>query len=80
MTQVLHPKTWVYFTSCLPLRFFILPPKVVQEAIMADINDLVQEFWRTSSDGDVGASFLAMRRLFEILQECFNLFFILKVV
>ena len=40
---------------------------------MTDINDLVQEFWRTSSDRDVGASFFAMRRLFEILQECFNI-------
>ena len=48
---------------------------------MTDINDLVQEFWRISSDADVGASFFAMRRLFEILQEilrrypdvCFNI-------
>ena len=34
---------------------------------MTDINDLVQEFLRTSSD--VGASFFAMRRLLEILQR-----------
>ena len=42
---------------------------------MTDIsNDLVQEFWRTSSDGDVEASFSAMHpsRLFEILQKCFD--------
>ena len=39
---------------------------------MTDINDLVEEFWRTSSDIDVGASFFAMRRLFEILQRCFD--------
>ena len=37
---------------------------------MTDINDLVQEFWRTSSDKDVGASFFAMRRLYEILHRC----------
>ena len=73
ITRLLHPITWKYFTSRLPDRF-IRSPKVVKEAIMADINDLVQEFWRTSSDGAVGAgseSFFAMRRLFENLQECF---------
>ena len=37
---------------------------------MTDINDLVQEFWRTSSDRDIGASIFAMRRLFEILETC----------
>ena len=37
---------------------------------MTDINDLVQEFWRTPSDGAVGTSFFAMRRLFEILRHC----------
>ena len=41
------------------------------EAIMADINDLVKEFWSTSRDGTVGASLVAMHRLFEILQRCF---------
>ena len=40
---------------------------------MTEINDLVQEFWRTSSDGFVGASFFAaMRRLFEILERYFD--------
>ena len=68
-TRVLHTTTWDYFTSCLPDRFG-RSPKVVKEAIMADINDLVQEFCRTSSD--VAASFLAMRRLLEILQNCFD--------
>jgi hypothetical protein len=48
-------------------------PKIVKEAIMTDINDLVQEFWRTSSDGAVGATFFAMGRLLKILQECFNI-------
>ena len=37
---------------------------------MTDISDLVQEFWRISSGGAGGPSFFAMRRLFEILQEC----------
>ena len=41
---------------------------------MADINGLVQEFWKTSRDGADGASFVAMRRLFEILRECFDNF------
>ena len=35
---------------------------------MTDINDLVQEFWRISSDGDVGTSLSEMRRLYEILE------------
>ena len=41
---------------------------------MADINNLMQEFW-TSSDGagGPGASFFAIRRLFEILHESFNM-------
>ena len=39
---------------------------------MTDINELVQEFLMTSSDGAVGASLFAMRRLFEILQKCFD--------
>ena len=38
---------------------------------MTDIDDLVQEFWRTASDG-VGASLFAMRRLGEILQKCLD--------
>jgi hypothetical protein len=71
ITRVLHTATWHFFTSLLSARFTI-SPKVVKEAIMADINELVHEFWRTSSDGTVGASLVAMRRLFEILQECLN--------
>ena len=72
ITRVLRPKTWVFFCKSLPERF-IHSPKVVKEAIMTDIDDLVQEFWRTSSDRDVGASFSAMCHLFEILQQCFNI-------
>ena len=37
---------------------------------MTDINDLVQEFWRTSSDEDIGACFVEMRCLYEILKGC----------
>ena len=40
---------------------------------MTDINDLVQEFCRTSSDA--GASFFAMRRLLKILQMIFEVCF-----
>ena len=69
-TRVLHPATWVYLTSQPPNRF-IRSPKVVKEAIMTDINDLVQEFRKTSRDG-VGAAFFAMRHLFRILQECYD--------
>ena len=71
ITRVLHTKTWDYFASRLPSHFNSCPEEV-KEAIMTDIDDLVQEFWRTSSDVD-GASFFAMRRLFEILQRCFKL-------
>ena len=68
ITRVLHAATWDYFTSCLP-DLFSCSPKVVKEAIMTDINNLVQEFWRTSSDGAVGASSFEMRCLLEILQK-----------
>jgi hypothetical protein len=71
ITRVLHTTTWDYFTSRLPDRFSS-SPKAVKEAIMTDINDFVQEFRRTSSDGAVGASFFPMRVLLEILQDCFN--------
>ena len=64
-----HTSTWDYFNSRLPDRFFC-SPKVVMEAIMTDFNDFVQEFLRTSSDGDVGASFFELRRLHGILEGC----------
>ena len=70
-TRVLHAATWEYFISHLPERFS-RSPKVVKEVIMMGVNDLVQEFWKTSSDRAVGASFFEMRRLFEILQKCFD--------
>ena len=68
ITRILHTETWDYFISHLP-EHFSSSPKVVKEAIMTDINDLVQEFWRNSSDGAVGASFFEMRRLYEILNK-----------
>jgi hypothetical protein len=72
ITRVLRTTTWNYFTSRLPVRFS-RSSKEVKEAIMTDINDLMQEFWTSSDhDGVVGASFFAMRRLFEILQKCFD--------
>ena len=71
ITRVSHAATWDYFTSYLP-EHFSSSSKVVKEAIITDINDLVQEFWKVSSDGTVGASFFEMRRLFEILQKCFD--------
>jgi hypothetical protein len=67
ITRVLHTTTWNYFTSRLPDRLSC-SPKEVMEVIMTDINDLVQVFCDSSSD--VGASFFAMRRLLEILQDC----------
>ena len=68
ITRVPHTSTWKFFTSHLPYRLS-RSPKVVKEAILADINDLVREFWSTSSDGAVGASFFGMRRLYEILES-----------
>ena len=70
ITRVLHTTTWDFFTLRLP-DHFCSSPKVVKEAIMTDLDNLVQEeFWRTSSDRDVG---FAMRRLYEILHRCSNI-------
>ena len=71
---VLHGITWGCFTADLPDKF-IRSPKVVKEAIMKDIHDLVQEFWRTSSDEVNGESIFAMRRLHEILRRCLEVCF-----
>ena len=65
-----HTTTWNYFTKSLSDRF-IRSPEVVMEEIMTDINDLLQDFW-TSSNGAVGTSFFAMRRLLGILKKCFD--------
>ena len=40
---------------------------------MTDIDALVEEFWRTLTDGAVGVSFFKMRRLLEILKQCLNM-------
>ena len=72
ITRVLHTTTWGYFTESLAFCF-IFSPTVVKEEIMADINDLVQEFRMSSRDGAVGESFVAMCRLLKILQVCFDI-------
>ena len=77
MSRVLHTSTWDYFTERLPDRF-IHSPKVLKKAIKANINDLVQELWRTSSDRILGASFLPLRRLFGILQDILEVCFVLN--
>ena len=51
---------------------FCRSSKVAKETIMTDIIDLVQEFWRISSDRDIGASFFAIRRLYEISHRWSN--------
>ena len=71
-TRVLHTTTWDYFTSRLPDRFSH-SSLAVKEALMTNIDDLVQEFWRTSKN--VVPSFYAMRRLLEILHDCFEVCF-----
>ena len=72
INQVLHTATWDFFTSHLP-NHFGRSPKVVNEATMTEINDLVQDFWKTSSDGVDEESFVPMFRLLEILQKCFRI-------
>ena len=46
---------------------------------MVDINDLVQEFWRTSSDKAVGASILPLRHLLGIFQDILKVCFVVSV-
>ena len=68
ISQAPHAATWDYLISHLP-DHFIGSPNVVKEAIITDIKDLVQEFWRTSIDEVNGESIFAMRRLHEILRQ-----------
>ena len=68
-TTRVHTTTWDYFSKSLSHRL-IRSPELVKEEIATNINDLVREFW-SSSNGAVGASLLAMRRLFEILLRYF---------
>ena len=72
ITRVLHTTTWNYFTDKLAFRFAD-SPFAVKEEIIADINDLVQEFRMSSRDGAVGESFVAMYRLLKILHVCFDI-------
>ena len=74
ITRVLHVATWSYFTFHLR-DHFIRSSKVVKEAIMTDINNFVQEFWRTSTDDLNGESIFGMRRLHNILQSCLKVCF-----
>ena len=69
ITRVPHTTIWHYFTSRLPYRFS-RSLEVVKEAIMTDINNVLQEFWRTSSDAE--PSLFAMRCLLDILQTCLD--------
>ena len=71
--RVLHTATWDYFTLGLP-GYFNRSSKVVKEAIMTDISDLVQEFkfWRSDGTVTVGAFFFPMRHLFKVLEICVN--------
>ena len=71
-TRNLHTATWNFFSFDLSYRF-CHSPKAVKKDIIKDINNLVQEFWRTSSDGAIGAPFLEMRHLLEILRRCIGL-------
>ena len=73
ITRFSHTTTWDYFTESLE-DCFIRSPKVVKEEIITDVSELVQEFRMTSNDGAVGESFkfFAMRRLVEVLEQCFD--------
>ena len=80
-TTCVHTRTWDYFNkSILVPHRFVHSPKLVMEEIVTNVNDLVQEFW-TSSNGAVasGASLIAMRRLYEVLLEYYNVCFDISV-
>ena len=76
---VLHITTWDYLTRSLPDRFNN-SPKGVKKIVVKDMNDLVQELWRTSRDRNVEVPFVAMRRLHKIclaiFEVCFNIIFV----
>ena len=78
ITCVLNTAAWKFFTTDLPRRFS-RSRKVVVKAIMTDINDLVQEFWRTSSDKAVGASIFPLRHLLRIFQDILRVCFVVFV-
>ncbi|KAF8816522.1 hypothetical protein BYT27DRAFT_7154559 [Phlegmacium glaucopus] len=58
-TRLPHSATWYYVQSHLPWHF-IESPKRVRDAIMMDINELIQEFWKISNNGAIGVFFTAM--------------------
>ena len=71
---VLRAATWSFFASHLPSHFSY-SPKLVKEAIMADINGLMQDSWKTSDCNEAGRkSYLAMWHLLDVLQECLYIF------
>ena len=76
ITRVLHAATWNYFILFLP-DHFIRSSNVVKEAIMTDIHEFVQEFWRTSTDGADGEPIYAMCHLNGILGQCLKVCFFL---
>ncbi|KAF8801464.1 hypothetical protein BYT27DRAFT_7147456 [Phlegmacium glaucopus] len=67
-TRLPHSATWDYVTSHLPRRF-IASPKQVRDAIMTNINELTQEFWKISNSGAVDVFFPAMFCLMRILKK-----------
>ncbi|KAF8816488.1 hypothetical protein BYT27DRAFT_7182040 [Phlegmacium glaucopus] len=63
-----HSKTWDYVKFHLS-RYFIESPKPVRDTIMADINELTQEFWKISNSGAVDVFFTAMLYLMRIFKK-----------
>ena len=57
--------TWGNFWPHVFPTLFILSPNIVKGSIMADINDLVQEFRKSSREGDVASE------MFPFFSKCF---------
>ena len=69
----LHGKTWDHIKTYLP-DDFIHCPEVVRDAIMMDIDNLLQEFWKTADIGAVDVRrFTLIRLLLDILRVCLNI-------
>ncbi|KAF8816531.1 hypothetical protein BYT27DRAFT_7154580 [Phlegmacium glaucopus] len=71
-TRLPHSATWGYVKFHLPWRF-IKSPKPVKDAIIMDINELAQEFWKISNHGAFGVFFSAMLCLMGILEKIVSL-------
>ncbi|KAF8816495.1 hypothetical protein BYT27DRAFT_7182051 [Phlegmacium glaucopus] len=67
-TQLPHSATWGYVKFHLPRRF-ITSPRRVKDAIITDITELIQEFWKISDNELVDVFFTAMLCLGWILEE-----------